>query len=159
MGSPPPPSGAQPKPQVKFDLASLGHVDRLVGGATLVLFISLFLPWFSINFGGIIGTASASGLTAHGYLYIVLILSLAILGFLVAEALGLWKLPDTAGISRDQILLIATAINFVLVLLAFLLKPGGSGVGWDWGAFVGLIAAIVALFPLGWPLIEARRGK
>lgn len=159
-GTPPSaPSGAQPKPQVTFDLASIGHVDRLVGGATLVLFISLFLPWFSINFGGIIGTASASGLTAHGYLYITLILSLAILGLLVAEVLGLWKVPDTVGISRDQILLVATAINLVLVLLAFLFKPGGSGVGWDFGAFVGLIAAVVAVFPLGWPVIQARRSK
>jgi hypothetical protein len=134
-------------------------VDRLVGGGTLVLFIALFLPWFSINFGGIIGTASASGLTAHGYLYITLILSLAILGLLVAEALGLWKLPASAGISRDQLLLIGTVINFVLVLIAFLLKPGGPGVGWDFGAFVALIAAVVAAFPLGWPIIQARRGK
>jgi len=150
---------AQPKPQIKFDLASLGRVDRLVGGGTLVLFIALFLPWFSINFGGIIGSASASGLTAHGYLYIPLIISIAIVALLAAEALGLWKLPASAGISRDQILLIGTAINLVLVLIGFLAKPGGSGVGWDWGAFVGLIAAVVALFPLGWPIIQARRGK
>jgi hypothetical protein len=157
--SAPPSSGAQPKPQIKFDLASLGRVDRLVGGGTLVLFISLFLPWFSINFGGGLGTASASGLTAHGYLYIPLIISIAVVALLAAEALGLWKLPASAGISREQILLIATAINLVLVLIGFLAKPGGSGVGWDWGAFVGLIAAVVALFPLGWPIIEARRGK
>jgi len=42
------------------------------------------------------------------------------------------------------------------------LKPGGygfHGVGWSYGAFVGLIAAIVAAFPLGWPIIQARRGK
>ena len=156
MGSPPPSSGAQPKPQIKFDLASLGRVDRLVGGGTLVLFISLFLTWFSYAGFGI------SGLTAHGYLYIVLIVALGIIGLIAAEAVGVWKVPESSTISRDQILIVATALNFVLVLIAFLLKPGGygfHGVGWSYGAFVGLIAAIVAAFPLGWPIIQARRGK
>jgi hypothetical protein len=157
---PPPPSGA-PRPQVKFDLASIGRVDRLVGGGTLVLFISLFLPWFSISFGPI-GSASASGLTSHGYLYIVLIIALAIIAMIGAEILGVFKLPESSPVTRDQALLIGTAINFVLVLIAFLLKPGGdthSGVGWSFGAFIGLIAAVVAVFPLGFPIIQARRGK
>jgi hypothetical protein len=163
--SPPPPAaagpGAQAKPQIKFDLNSIGRTDRLVGGGTLVLFIALFLPWFSVSFGPL-GSASASGLTAHGYLYIVLILAIAVIALLVAEALGVWKLPATSPLSREQVLLIATGINFVLVLIAFLLKPGGdthSGVGWSFGAFVGLIAAVVAAFPLAYPVIQARRGK
>jgi hypothetical protein len=132
-------------------------VDRLVAGGTLVLFIALFLPWFKVDFS--FGSASASGLTVHGFLYITLILSLSVIGFIVAEALGLWKLPTTSALSRDQILLVATTINFILVLIAFLDKPGGHGVGWDWGAFVGLVAAVVAVFPLGWPIIQARRSK
>jgi hypothetical protein len=160
--SPPPPAGhAQPKPQIKFDPASVGRTERLVGGGTLILFIALFLPWFSVSFGPL-GSASASGLTAHGYLYIVLILALAVIALLVAEALGVWNLPATSPVSREQVLLIATGVNFVLVLIAFLLKPGGdthSGVGWSFGAFVGLIAAVVAAFPLAWPVIQARRSK
>jgi hypothetical protein len=163
--APPPPaspsSGAHAKPEVKFDLSSIGHTDRLVGGGTLVLFIALFLPWFSVSFGPL-GSASASGLTAHGYLYITLILAIAVIALLAAEVLGVWKLPASSSLTRDQILLIATGINFVLVLIAFLLKPGGyshSGVGWSYGAFIALVAAVVAAFPLGWPVIQARRGK
>ena len=64
--------------------------------------------------------------TIHGYLYITLILSLAIIAFVVAEALGMWKLPSIVTVGREQILLIATAINFVLVLIAFLFKPRRS---------------------------------
>jgi asparagine N-glycosylation enzyme membrane subunit Stt3 len=67
-----------------------------------------------------------------------------------------FKLP----LPEEQLLLIATGINAVLVVLAFLLKPGGygfSGVGWSWGSFVGLIAAIVAAFPTAAPAIKARR--
>jgi hypothetical protein len=159
--TPPPAPGAPAKPQIKFNLASLGRTNQLVGGGSLVLLIALFLPWFSVKLG-ILGTATASGLTAHGYLYITLILTLAVVGLLAAEALGVWKLPATSPLSRDQVLLTATGINLVLVLIAFLLKPGGyglSGVGWSFGAFVALIAAIVAAFPLGWPVIQARRGK
>jgi hypothetical protein len=156
--TPPPVGGAtSPRPQIKFDLAAISQVDRLVGGGTLVLFISLFLPWFKVSFS--FGSASASGLTVHGFLYITLILSLFVIGFVVAETLGLWTLPAESPVSRDQVLLGATAINFILVLIAFLDKPGGHGVGWDFGAFIGLIAAVVALFPLGWPLIQARRSK
>jgi hypothetical protein len=154
--APPPP--AQSRPQAKLDLASIGQVERLVGGGTLVLFIALFLPWFSVHFGGL-GTYTASGLSSHGYLYITLIVAIGILVFLGAEALGLWHLPETSPLAREHILLAATGINFVLVLIGFLFKPGGSGVGWSWGAFVALIASIVALFPLTWPIIQARRGK
>jgi hypothetical protein len=156
ISTPPATGTASPKPQIKFDLKSIGQLDRLVGGGTLVLFISLFLTWFSYAGFGI------SGLTAHGYLYIVLIVALAILGLLAAEISGVWKLPASATITRDQILLIGTAVNFVLVLIAFLLKPGGygfHGVGWSYGAFIGLAAAVVAVFPLGWPIIQARRSK
>jgi len=163
--APPPPaspaSGApQAKPPIKFDFAAISQTDRLVGGGSLVLFIALFLPWFSVKLG--IETATGSGLSAHGYLYVTLILTLGVLGLLVAEALGLWKVPGTSQLSRDQILLIATVINLVLVIIAFVFKPSGLGVvkvGWSWGAFVALIAAVVAAFPLGWPIIQARRGK
>jgi hypothetical protein len=151
------PAAAASTPQIKFDASALSQTDRIVGIATAVLFISLFLPWFNANFGFV--TASADGLSAHGYLYVTLFISLGIVAFLALGALGLWKLPTSSAISHDQVLLIGTAVSFVLVLLGFLLKPGGSGVGWDWGAFVGLAAAVVALLPLARPVIQARRGK
>ena len=61
-----------------------------------------------------------------------------------------------------QLLLIATGINAVLSLLGFLDKPGGigfHGIGWGFGAFVGLIASVVAVAPLGWPLIQKQMNK
>lgn len=144
-------------PQIKFDASALSQTDRIVGIATIVLFISLFLPWFSVNLG--IGTVSADGLTAHGYLYIPLLISLAVIALLALGALGLFKLPSTSPVDRQQVLLIGTAVSFVLVLLGFLLKPGGGGVGWSFGAFVGLVAAVVAVAPLAMPVIRARQGK
>ena len=146
--------------QVKFDATKLTQTDRIVGIASFVLLISLFLSWFSVSLGPI-GSVSASGLSAHGYLYIVLILSIVIVAVLAVRALGAWAFPSTAPVTEEQALLIATGINFVLVLIAFLLKPGGvgSGVGWSFGAFVGLIASIVAVVPLARPALAARKAK
>ena len=56
-------------PAYKFDAARWSLADRIAGVASIVLFISLFLSWFGISVIGI--TVTASGLTAHGYLYIV----------------------------------------------------------------------------------------
>jgi hypothetical protein len=76
--------------------------------------------------------------------------------------LSLLKVPATSPVSRDQFLLVATVINLVLVLIAFLFKPAGFGVvtvSRSYGTYVGLIAAVVAAFPLGWPVIQAKRAK
>ena len=154
------PAAAAAGSQVKFDATKLTQTDRIVGIASFVLLISLFLSWFSVSLGPI-GSVSASGLSAHGYLYIVLILSIVIVALLAVRALGAWVFPSTAPVTEEQALLIATGINFVLVLIAFLLKPGGvgSGVGWSFGAFVGLIASIVAVVPLARPALAARKAK
>jgi hypothetical protein len=149
----------KPTPSFKFDGTKWSRNDRITGIATLVLFISLFLPWFgvSVSFHGIgLGNYEADGLTAHGYLYIVLILALVLIGYLVVRA-GMAELTDKVPVGHELLILGITAVNAVLVILAFLFKPGGSGVGWRWGAFVGLVAAIVAVVPLGMPYVQARR--
>jgi hypothetical protein len=133
------------------------QAERTTAFATLVLFISLFLPWYTYSFG--LGSVSVDGLW-HGWMYLVFLLSLAILVYLVARA-GFSEMPFKMPISGDQLLLFGSAINVVLVVIAFIDKPGGvgfSGIGWGWGAFVGLVAAVVAAVPLGVPALRARRG-
>jgi hypothetical protein len=144
---------------IKFDISQLSHPDKIVGGASLVLFISLFLSWFSYNTG--FGVYSGSGLSVHGYLYIPLLISIAIIAMMAATALGLWTYPANSPLPRERAMLIGTAISLVLVVIGFLSKPGGvgSGVGWSFGAFVGLAAAVVALLPLARPALAARRGQ
>ncbi|MGP0032149.1 MAG: hypothetical protein ACLPVF_16805 [Acidimicrobiales bacterium] len=156
----PAPPAASSTPQIKFDASQLERTDWIVGIASFVLLISLFLSWFSVSFGSI-GSASADGVTAHGYLWIVFILCLGIIVLLALQLLNLWAMPDESPVNTGQILLIATVINLVLVVLAFLFKPGGigSGVGWSFGAFVGLVAAIVAVVPLARPALAARKAK
>ena len=54
--------------------------------------------------------------------------------------------------------MIATGIDLLLAIIGFLDKPG-FGSGWRWGAFVGLIAAVVAFFPFGKPMVDAFRNR
>jgi hypothetical protein len=165
--TPPPAAGAASSgpasplagvPQFKFNASRLSQADRIAGGATLVLFISLFLPWFSYRFGSSLfsGTYSWDGLV-HGYLYITLIICLAIFAYLVALA-GFEKLPFKMPIGHEAAILIATVINLLLTFIGFIDKPYGFGVGWSFGAFIALVAAIVAAAPLGLPVIKAMRG-
>ncbi len=53
-------------------------------------------------------------------------------------------------------MIVATVVNLVLVFIAFIDKPGGSGVGWEFGAFLALIAAFVAAAPYAVPQLRAK---
>ena len=78
-------------PAYKFDAARWSLADRIAGVATVVLFISLFLAWFGITVIGI--TVTASGVSAHGYLYIVMVICILEIAYLVLRA-GWDELPD-----------------------------------------------------------------
>jgi hypothetical protein len=138
-------------PSFKFDAKRWTKIDRNVGIASLVFFISLFLPWFGASYS--IYSASVDGLW-HGYMYLTLIISLALIVYLILLA-GLEKLPFKLPIAHRQAILIATGIDFLLALISFLTKPGGTS--WQYGAYVGLIAAAVAVAPFILPAIRARR--
>ena len=157
--APPPQSAPAAAPAFNFDIKRLTRDDQIVGGASLLLLISLFLPWYTASFGG--ASASLSGTGGHNFLWIVFILALAAVVYMILKA-GFETLPFDLPLSPDQLLLVLTGVNLVLVLIAFLLKPGTGAtlinvsVGWGLGAFVGLICAIVAFVPLALPLVRAR---
>ena len=72
-----------------------------------------------------------------------------LVAFLVLMA-GYQVLPFKLPVPNERLLLGAAGINLVLVFIAFILVPSNGGdtavsIGWAWGAFVGLLAAIVAL--------------
>ena len=156
-----------------FDAKRLSRDDRVVGGATVLLLISLFLPWYTVSapsatINGVTvsgaGSISANAFDGHGWVWIVFILGLAVLAYLVMQA-GFETAPVRLPFSPVQTLLGLTGINLLLVLIAFLVKPGTGdtlvkiSIGWGIGAFLGLICAIVAFAPLGLPFARARTGR
>ena len=132
-------------------LNALNHRDRIVGPATLVLLISFWLPWFSI------GPLSADGLSVHGWLFIAVVDSIVLVLYVLITAFGLGDLAVQGRMSKDQVLALITGVNLALVVLGVLLKP--AGFSWSWGAFLALVAAIVAFVPFGIPLIRAQRRR
>lgn len=154
-----PPPGGPPQPgwsggqaaagTFSFDAKRWTPADMIVGGASLIVLISLFLPWFTASITGL-GSGSESGTDGHGWLWIVFVIVLVILAFEVLKA-GFATLPFTLPLQPELLLLIATGLNLLLVVIAFVAKPSigfGVQVGWGVGAFLALIAAIVAVAPL-----------
>jgi hypothetical protein len=145
-------------PAFNLDVARLTRADRIVGGASLVFIVSLFLPWFTSSADGLSG--SVDGLW-HGYMYIGLILALAVVAYLVVRA-GFEQIPFRLPVDHERLLLAATGVIFVLTVISFVFKPSGDGIvsiGWGFGAFISLIAAIVAVAPLGVPFLRSRAGR
>jgi hypothetical protein len=55
-----------PPREFRLDLRRLSRAEQTVGDASLVVLVSLFLPWF--GFGTLGANISVAGTTAHGYL-------------------------------------------------------------------------------------------
>lgn len=129
--------------------------DRISGIASVVLFVSLFLPWFGVSVTGV--SVTASGLRSHGYLYVVLVIVILVVLYLLATA-GVEKMPAEVLSRHTWIMLGAGLADLVLVVIAFVFKPTtGSGVqiGWRFGAVLGLVAAVVAAAPYALPIIRS----
>jgi hypothetical protein len=141
-------------PAFAFDIKRLSRNELISGGGSVVLLLSLFFPWYTASVS--VYSASKNGFY-HFWMYLVLLICLGIIAYLVALA-GFGEVPVKIPMPKEQLLLIATAVNGVLTILAFLFKPSGGGVvsvSWGFGAYLGLIAAIVAVVPI----IMARAGK
>lgn len=145
-------------PAYKFNAARWTLADRIAGIATIVLFISLFLNWFNASIAGVTG-GSESGLSAHGYLYIVLILCILIVAYLALKA-GWDQLPIDMKIPHLTLMMALTVANLVLVLIGFVFKPSVPlshvSVGWSFGAVLGLLAALAAAAPYVVPQLRAK---
>ena len=90
------------------------------------------------------------------YLWLVFFIGLAVLAVLVIQA-GFAQFPVNLPFGVPALLIGLTGVNLLLVLVAFLIKPGADGadtaglnfsIGWGFGAFVGLLCAIAAFVPL-----------
>ena len=156
----PPASGQyqpQPRPRgtgapIQFDLKRLTRVDQIVAVASLIAMISIWLPWYSASGDGL--TVSFSGTWGHGWLWLEFVVALFLIGYLALRAGS--ASPPRLPIAHAPLLLIGTLVQLLLIVLAFALIPyGDQGMGWDWAAFIGLLAALVAAGPLAVPAAQS----
>ncbi len=140
-----------PRRPFRLDLHRLSRVDQTVGGATLIVLISLFLPWF--GFSALGESFSASGTTSHGYLVLVVILAVLMIAYLILRS-GWDEFPLSLPIAHAPLLLIGTGLQFLLVLIGFFDVPV-TGLSWEIGAYLAMIASVTAAAPLVVPAIRS----
>lgn len=131
-----------------IDLRRLTARDIAVGASSLLVFVSLFLPWYSnLNGDGSIATyAGALSSSAGGFRYLILVLSLLTVGYLLAKTM--WRGQSRLPLPEWQLLIGLTGLNLLLVVLAFLQAPQyfSPGAG---GAALGLIMGVLATVASG----------
>jgi hypothetical protein len=145
------PGAVAPRRPFRLDLHRLSRVDQTVGGASLIVLISLFLPWF--GFSALGASFSASGTTSHGYLVLVVILAVLMIAYLILRS-GWDEFPVSLPIAHAPLLLIGTGLQFLLVLIGFFDVPV-AGLSWEIGAYLSLIASMTAAAPLVVPAIRS----
>jgi hypothetical protein len=143
-------------PPVNFDLNRATTVDKVVAVATFVTLISIWMPWFTFSYLG--SSGSGSGTAEHGWLWLEFLLALVLIAYLVARVA--WdKLPFGQPVAHERVLVVGTAVQLLLILIAFIDLPSsgvsGISVGWGFGAFLGLLAALVAGGPVLVPAVRS----
>ena len=176
LNSEPPAHEALPAPGAATATAagqSWTRHEIIIGSSLVVLVVALFLPWFreTVRLGRLTLSGTGDGPTAHGYLWIVLLLDVVALGLIVTrnviDSLS-GNLPNAG-----QMLVGATGLALLLSLLGLVVKPSGYSsssasaavrfivtISWSYGGFVAVLAAavafVVALISAG-PLHKASR--
>ena len=149
-----PPPSAPPR-EFRLDLRRLSPADQTVGGASLVVLVSLFLPWF--GFGTLGADISVAGTTAHGYLIVVVITALLIAGYLLLRS-GWTEFPVRLPIAHEVLLLAGTGVQLLLILIGFLDVPL-AGLGREIGAYLALLASAAAVIPVARPVLHSWPGR
>lgn len=140
-----------------MDLSRLSSADKVILGAALALFITLFLPWFSVDVGGgvVDASGSASGFDAGGFLFAIVPLLIAIV---MAAQIAIDRFsPGTTlpnpPVPWGQVHLILGAIALALIVLKFLIgedagvgDAAGVDVSRSWGIFLSILAAAALTF-------------
>jgi hypothetical protein len=134
------------------DVRRLTQVEQAAGGATLIVLISLFLPWF--GFGA---NASVSGTAAHGYLAIVVLLAVLMAGYLLQRS-GRDEAGFRLPVAPETLLLAGAGLQFAAVVIAFCEVPP-SGHNREYGAYLALIAAAAAGGAAAIPPIRSRQAR
>jgi hypothetical protein len=129
------------------NLRRLTVADKVAGAASLVLLISLFLPWYTVSVPGASSTLSGAGI--HRFLWLAVLLSVVVLTYLIVHATVGWDSTPMNRLSREPVLLSLSVVQLILMIIPFFDVPDtlipNVTVGFAYGAYIGLVAAIAAL--------------
>ncbi len=134
----------------EIDLRRLSVTDLVAGISSIVVLVSLFLPWYSFTIdlptGPETHTYGALSSLAGGFRFLILVLSVLTVGLLLAKTM--WRSEPRLPLPQWQVLVGLTGLQLLLVVIAFLAAPAGLSTG-EAGAGLGLIASVVATVGAG----------
>jgi hypothetical protein len=130
---------AQPTRPGGFDMARASTASKIILVAAILLFIDLFFPWQGIDFGDVGEAFGISG-NISGFS------GLGILVAILCIATIAWEIMLLAGVNINMgttspvlISAILAGVTAAFTIITFLTKLTAI----KWGAFVGLILALV----------------
>jgi hypothetical protein len=136
-------------PPTNFDTTRIRFGEMIAAGSGIVLFISLFLEWYSVSAKTAFVNASqgVSGWEALGFIDIILFLVAAVVvAIAVAKAMNV--MPRSLPASTGLITLVLGGLAVILVLIRIISIPDngaanipGVDVSRSFGVFVAFIAA------------------
>lgn len=147
------PGSDVPASQFRPAWRRLTGVEQTAGGATLIVLVSLFLPWFGF---ADLGT-SVSGTGAHGYLVIEVLLAVLMTGYLLQRS-GWEEFPFRLPVAPETVLIAGAGLQFAGVAIGFADVPM-PGLSWEFGAYLALIAAAAALGAALMPVLRSRPSR
>jgi hypothetical protein len=136
------------------NFSDVSRDDRILAGLALLLIISLlFLPWFSLSFGPISVTATATD-APDGWLGVLAVLAaILLIADLAVERLSPGTTVPNIGGGRAQTRFILACITALFVALKFLFH-----VHFSWFGF-GFYVSVVLAVALVWVALQARNEK
>jgi hypothetical protein len=147
-----------------FSPSRWSHSDMVIAVAALVLAVSVFLPWFKavvrLRNSDITGylidpPGNKAGIAAHEFLWLAF--GLAMLQFVVLAARYVPGRRALKTPGYHQFLVVISGLSLAAVLVGFAFRPSPwygknpmapiftVSVGWNYGALIGLAAAVVSL--------------
>ncbi|MEA2717959.1 MAG: hypothetical protein QOI56_1698 [Actinomycetota bacterium] len=126
-----------------MDFNKLTQGERIVLIAGVLLIIDLLvLPWHKISLGGLIDV-NRTGVQSPNAFYgvLALLLTLVMVGVIIASKLAGAKLPDLP-VTWGQVHLIAGILVFALLLLKLIVETNFLG----FGAYLGLLLGAAVAF-------------
>lgn len=147
-----PPYGAPAgvAPPFRFQIRRLSVIDQVTAVASLLLFVALWMPWFSV--GDDTYRVTIGGINAHSWLSFALVTCLVLIGYLTARA-GWDRMPVKLPIAHAPLLLVVGLIQLLIVVIAVLATP--DGFGHAAGSWIALVAALGASVPILIPVVRS----
>jgi hypothetical protein len=124
-----------------MDVNKLSPGQRIAAAAGVLLFIDLFLDWYSA--GNSTFSISADAWQVFSWVDLVLAVTCVLAVGVAAQAMGLLKLP----VNLAQLLLPVAAVATVLVLYRLLNQPGPNDlISNEFGAYLGLVLSAAVTY-------------